>query len=290
MSIQADARHAIKNAARDALSERWHHLLRFTLPASAALAATYFIGGMMRPDLRGAASIGALRDLVTAQPVSFAVSYILAWLLEVLLYAPVLMCIAAFFLERSSPDAIGEERALYRTAPAPKLKPAAQNFAWVLEPTLLLRALRMRLAVSAIGSAACALCMAPGLFLLLRAAFSGNPDAGGHQAVRLGLILMVIGFAAGRIFAAKFAAAPFILAQTQDMTVRRALRESCEVLRGRELEYVIFSLSFAGWYAISLLSFGAALVYVLPYRATCEAMFMRYADADGDWNIYHRKV
>ncbi len=285
MSIRSDARQSIKYVARDALSERWQHLLRFTAPASLIVAGTYVATGALTPDLSGLETLGEFSDYVYGHFFLFAVSYLLQLLLKGLMYGPLVMCIAAFFLPRSAPEALAAERKLYRSAPPGELPAAQHNFSWFLDPSRLLCALRYWFAVTLVRLAARIVCFVPGIALLLAGLLAPQTSPYISARLSLGAGLLLIGYMLSEIFVARYVAVPFLLAQ-DGTGVRRAMRDSSEMMRGRLFEYFLFNLSFIPWYIIALATFGVGLVYVIPYRAICEAMFVRYADADGQWRMF----
>ena len=66
---------------------------------------------------------------------------------------------------------------------------------------------------------------------------------------------------------------PYILEEKKDYTVGKAMKMSRKIMRGHKWELFFLRFSFLGWYILSLLTFGLALFYVLPYMNTAEAVF-----------------
>ena len=66
---------------------------------------------------------------------------------------------------------------------------------------------------------------------------------------------------------------PYILEEKKDYTVGKAMKMSRKIMRGHKWELFCLRFSFLGWYILSLLTFGLALFYVLPYMNTAEAVF-----------------
>jgi len=59
------------------------------------------------------------------------------------------------------------------------------------------------------------------------------------------------------------------------------VRVSSRLMRGRVFEYAVFELSFIGWYLAVVATFGLALIYLIPYRQACLALFYRSLSDSG---------
>ncbi len=70
-----------------------------------------------------------------------------------------------------------------------------------------------------------------------------------------------------------YAMVPYILEEKRDYTVRKAMKMSRKIMRGHKWKLFCLRFSFLGWYVLSILTFGLALFYVLPYMNTAEAVF-----------------
>lgn len=70
-----------------------------------------------------------------------------------------------------------------------------------------------------------------------------------------------------------YAMVPYILEEKKDYTVGKAMRMSRKIMRGHKWELFCLRLSFLGWYILGALTFGLALLYVIPYMNTAEAVF-----------------
>lgn len=51
------------------------------------------------------------------------------------------------------------------------------------------------------------------------------------------------------------------------------IKKSKEMMYGYKWDYFVFMLSFFGWYLLSALTFGIALVYVAPYVSVSRALY-----------------
>lgn len=51
------------------------------------------------------------------------------------------------------------------------------------------------------------------------------------------------------------------------------INESKRLMNGYKWDYFVFNLSFLGWMILCILTFGIAMIYVLPYVTVSEAMY-----------------
>ena len=68
-----------------------------------------------------------------------------------------------------------------------------------------------------------------------------------------------------------YSMAPYILADNPTMTAREALNESKRITNGAKMDLFILELSFIGWALLGVVTFGLALIYVVPYMAATRA-------------------
>ena len=159
-----------------------------------------------------------------------------------------------------------------------ELPTAWEFFGWFLEGKRLLRSVLLKLCTTVLCTLTTCVALIPGLILIGR--YLGGAERS-MAALRTAGSLMATGYLAANIYYGRWLLARFFLAQEPGLPVREALRRSAEITKGHVMEYFLFRVSFLLWDAASFLSFGAALVYALPYRQTCEAMFVRYLDMEG---------
>lgn len=79
----------------------------------------------------------------------------------------------------------------------------------------------------------------------------------------------------GVIKALAYSQVEYIRAEKPEKEIIACLRESEELMYGHKLEYLIFQLSFIGWFVLSILTFGVLLIYVIPYYHTAMAKYFR---------------
>lgn len=83
----------------------------------------------------------------------------------------------------------------------------------------------------------------------------------------------------GIIKAFAYAMAPYILAENPSINVTEALDESQEMMKGHKMDLFILGLSFIGWFLLGLITFGIALIWVIPYMQAAQAEF--YLEVSG---------
>lgn len=71
----------------------------------------------------------------------------------------------------------------------------------------------------------------------------------------------------------------FLLAQSPNVLVRDALKDSTRMMKGHAWEYLFYKISFVPWYLFCIITFGLGVIYYVPYRGSCDALFIRYLDA-----------
>lgn len=77
----------------------------------------------------------------------------------------------------------------------------------------------------------------------------------------------------GIIAALSYSMAFFLYADNQDKLPMEYLTDSKKMMQGYKMDYFIFQLSFIGWILLSLITFGIALIYVIPYISISEAIY-----------------
>lgn len=91
----------------------------------------------------------------------------------------------------------------------------------------------------------------------------------------LAAILMIL---AGIFYAAcvnRYALASYLLAESDEITVRKAIRDSVKFTKGFRFSLLWFELSYIGWFLLCVIAF-PLLLYVMPYYNTAYAMYARY--------------
>ena len=65
-----------------------------------------------------------------------------------------------------------------------------------------------------------------------------------------------------------------ILIKEPKTTAIKAMTKSRFMMRGKKLSFIIFMLSFIGWFLLGCVTFGIALIYVLPYYWTAVTIYL----------------
>jgi len=79
----------------------------------------------------------------------------------------------------------------------------------------------------------------------------------------------------GIIKAIAYSQVTYIIAENPDKDIMSALKESEKMMNGYKMEYFVMQLSFIGWFLLTVITFGVAGLYVLPYYSTTIALLYR---------------
>ena len=85
----------------------------------------------------------------------------------------------------------------------------------------------------------------------------------------VGVSVIVPGIIKGYAYSATY----YLLRENPDMTAMDALRESQRLMNGNKMRLFCLDLSFLGWYLLSIVTFGIALIWVMPYHEAARAAF-----------------
>ena len=96
-------------------------------------------------------------------------------------------------------------------------------------------------------------------------------------------------FIPGIIAALRYSQAFFVLAENPDWSAGDCIRESKKLMKGHLVEYIFLLLSFFFWGLLTLITFGLASLYVLPYmQVTFAGYYLSLKPAesyyDPNWN------
>lgn len=94
-----------------------------------------------------------------------------------------------------------------------------------------------------------------------------------------GIFLSVVLMLLAAVFYAacvnRYAIAPYLLAEDDEITVRKAIKESIKYTKGFRFSLFWFEMSYIGWFLLCMLAL-PLLLYVTPYYNTAFAMYARY--------------
>ena len=79
----------------------------------------------------------------------------------------------------------------------------------------------------------------------------------------------------GIIYLYKMAMIDYILAEddANKLSYREVMDRSEKLMNGHKMDFFVFELSFIGWILLSLVTFGIALIWVLPYVEVATVMY-----------------
>ena len=99
--------------------------------------------------------------------------------------------------------------------------------------------------------------------------------------VFLGALLFVV---PGIILGYAYAMAPYILAETPDISGTEALRLSRQMMKGHKWELFWLELTFIGWSILAAFTLGLGNLALEPYKGISKASFYRDVQAQSRWN------
>ena len=82
------------------------------------------------------------------------------------------------------------------------------------------------------------------------------------------------------LIAARYSMAHYILWDRPDIPAMDCLNLSRTMMRGHEGKYIWLELSFMGWMALGMVTYGVALIWVNPYLQITVANFYRALGGD----------
>ena len=83
------------------------------------------------------------------------------------------------------------------------------------------------------------------------------------------LLLIVPGF----IKSISYTMTEFVLNDNPDLKYDAAITRSSELMNGHKWEFFLFSLSFIGWFLLSILTFGIGFLWSTPYYMSAKSAY-----------------
>ena len=80
-------------------------------------------------------------------------------------------------------------------------------------------------------------------------------------------------FIPGIVKSYSYAMTYYILVDHPEMTANEAITASRNMMRGHKADLFVLQLSFIGWYLLSFITFGIAMIYAAPYMSAATAKF-----------------
>lgn len=77
----------------------------------------------------------------------------------------------------------------------------------------------------------------------------------------------------GIVKAYEYALVPYLLAESQEITVREAFERSAQLMYGNKWRLFKLEFSFIGWKILAVLSFGIGAIFLAPYVSAANAEF-----------------
>ncbi len=76
----------------------------------------------------------------------------------------------------------------------------------------------------------------------------------------------------------------------QDKSISSLVKSSLELAKGHRVEFYGLLISFFGWFLLSMVTFGIALLWVIPYINVALANFYRYLNNEEEYNSAEKGI
>jgi uncharacterized membrane protein len=80
----------------------------------------------------------------------------------------------------------------------------------------------------------------------------------------------------GIIAAIRYSMGYYLMAENPDLTFMEAINVSSGIMNGHKMDFFVFSLSFIGWFFLSIITFGLGFLYLIPYYQMSKLNFYRH--------------
>jgi hypothetical protein len=272
-----EIRQRIKDRARNTLSRNMISAVKLCLLLTAVYCIIEYIRLYAAPilDIKGE-GISSLINAYLSMNWRQIMSIVVINILGIIVLGPLLCSFCGFFIRLTADrkknvkdEPIDEED---------KSLSVGQSIGWFYHARFRNKAISLQLAASLLSIYWHALFIGPPLFFLYY--LRGNPNSIYYaNSLFIYTTWMLLGFLLAYVKMGTYYPAYFLIAQEPEMPVAAALRDSVKMMRGHAWEFLTYKLSFAPWYFIAAITFGLGLLYIVPYRGTCDALFIRYVDA-----------
>lgn len=120
------------------------------------------------------------------------------------------------------------------------------------------------------------ICLLPGLLLIFAYVFTLRPIL-----FVLAVITMIAGVIGMIIIGLNYSMTSYMIADENQDSVLETMKASKNMMKGHKGRLFYLQISFIGWYLLSLLSCGIALLWIEPYRICTTVYF--YLDLKGEF-------
>lgn len=117
--------------------------------------------------------------------------------------------------------------------------------------------------------------------------FVNTTSVGLVVAIGVGLILCL---AIYLLIALWFAMTMFIIYMDNDIGITDSLIKSTKVMKGNKCKLLLFDLSFTGWGLLTLVTFGLALFWVVPYYMSARTIFLDQIYKESPYRTFARET
>lgn len=278
-----EIRHRIKEKANLILKGEFIAILKFCLLFTAIYLVIEYIKLYAAPILEmKSEGIAGLINAYLGMTWQQLLSIFVINLLAIIVVGPLLCSFCTFFLHLTPSGLVSEEgnadriRAQHREEAIPTI---GQSMLWFMRGELRTKAIVLRTTTTLLSMMWHVLFCGPPLFFLYH--LRGNPNSVYYaNALFIYMTWMLLGFLFAYVKNGTYYPAYFLIAQDPQMSVIDAIRDSVKMMQGHAWEFLSYKLSFLPWYLAAVVTFGAGLLYIIPYRGISDTLFIRYIDTE----------
>jgi len=259
----------LKRNSRLALKGRWGHaILVLLLPALASLLLTLTgtAANILLLDFWVTPDSGGLAAALLQVPLPSLLVTLVLWVAGFFLLSPLQMGTAYWFYSLVNGKSLpvrqvfrwfGDKRRYWRSV-GYGIHIMARSFFWAL--------LFLLIPVTLTASS----------LLVLSLGGERTVMAFGTVGLSIACALTLLAVTICTIYLGRYFLAAYRLCEDEGVNIRAAFRDSVEYTQGYRFNYFLYTLSFAGWMLLCVLTLGIAALYLAPYLSASGAMYGRY--------------
>lgn len=89
----------------------------------------------------------------------------------------------------------------------------------------------------------------------------------------------------GIIASIRYSLGYYLMAEDKSLEAMDAIKLSSELMYGHKMEFFRMTISFFGWFILSIITFGIGFLYTIPYYQMTKLNFYRQIKSDSFYNI-----
>lgn len=284
-----EIRRRIKVSSKQILMKRLIPTVKLCLLLTAIYLSVFYIKLYASPMLEiEGAGFAALIDAYINMGWKHVLSIAVINVLSILVIGPAMCSFAEYFIKITDKSKTGSDDEIIRdieiNSADEELK-TSKFLHWFSKSRFRSKAILLRFAISLLSVFWHIIYIGPPIVLLYF--LRGNPNSIGYtNKLFVYTTWMLLGYLFTYIKLGTYYPSYFLIARYPQMPIREVLRDSSKMMKGHAVEFFRYKLSFLPWYVLCVATFGFGLIYVVPYRGTCDAKFVRYIDSiSSDGNL-----